>query len=235
MILASVRLISIKRLMPTSVTNALPVAPEMVDQQVALWSTIVWFATRVTWLVVGSRERIAAPKEASVTKMLEVEGMGTEPNRTAVPGGELRVSVVERLAAPQAEAPVTEKTERKPVVLTAGSPFTVVRRRDSSWEKKVCETVFVGPTGGVLCWRSKGRRASMAPSPAEENVVQEIPAFAPVDPTQTSLLFAEAATVFGNSPPTSTGEPTTVRLVGSWAEMAIMVRVSEPALTANRF
>ena len=71
-----------------------------------------------------------------MTKIFDVEGMTAEPKRTAVPAGELRTSFVDR--APQPSRPeVTGKTERNPVLLTAGLPLTVVKRTDSSSEKKV--------------------------------------------------------------------------------------------------
>ena len=89
--------------------------------------------------------------------------------------------------------------------------------------------------GGVFCPRSKGRRASILPRPLAEKVAQEIPATAPVVPTQASLFFAEAATVLGNSPGTATGFPTGEREVGSPDEIVIMVSVLEPALTAKTF
>ena len=125
--------------------------------------------------------------------------------------------------------------ERKPVLFTVGSPLTVVKRADSSDEKKVCETVFSGPTGGVLCPRSKDRSSSICPSPCREKEAHEIPALAPVVPTQASLFFADAATVFGNSPGMAKGLPTHESDVASLDDMVIMVRVLEPAFTANRF
>jgi hypothetical protein len=158
-----------------------------------------------------------------------------EPNSTAVPAGELRVSVVERRAVPLRRDFSTGKTDKKPVLFTVGSPFTVVNSAVSSAEKKAWETVLVGPTGGVDCPISKGRRASIWPSPfSGQKLAQDIPATAPVVPTQTSLFFADAATVLGNSPGMETGLPRTVRQVGSSFDMAIMVRVLEPALTAKR-
>ena len=88
--------------------------------------------------------RVAEPKEASVTNMLFELGISAEPKRTAVPAGEERTSWVET------ELFTTGKMERNPVLLTVGSPFTVVMRALESALKKVCETVLVGPTGGVF-------------------------------------------------------------------------------------
>jgi hypothetical protein len=68
-----------------------------------------------------------------------------------------------------------------------------------------------------------------------EKVEQDIPATAPVEPTQTRLFFAEAATVLGNSPGMEIGCPTITSFVGSEVDIDIMVRVLEPALTAKRF
>lgn len=95
-----------------------------------------------------------------------------------------------------------------------GSPLTVVNRVPSSPEKKTWETVFVGPTGGVVWPRAKGRRESKACIPRDEKELQDTPAFAPVAPTQTSLCLAEAATVLGNSPGMARGWPSMVSLVG---------------------
>lgn len=75
----------------------------------------------------------------------------------------------------------------------------------------------------------------MAVIPCSENVLHEMPAMAPVDPTQTSLFFADAPTVLGNSPGTEIGVPTMVSLVGSVLSIANMERVFDPALTAKRF
>ena len=95
--------------------------------------------------------------------------------------------------------------------------------------------MFNGPKGGVVCPRSKGRRLSIWPMPLPEKLAQETPATAPVVPTQAILFFTDAATVLGNSPGTLTGLPTRVNAVGSWFEIAIMVSVLEPGLTAKRF
>lgn len=75
----------------------------------------------------------------------------------------------------------------------------------------------------------------MAPMPSQEKEAQEIPAFAPVEPTHTRLFFVDAATVLGNSPPTSVGSPTMVSLVGWAGSMINMLTVFEPALTANKY
>jgi len=81
---------------------------------------------------------------------------------------------------------------------------------------------------------SKGRSASIWPSPLDvEKGAQDIPALAPVVPTQTRLFFDDAATVFGNSPGTVTGRPRIVTHVGSDEEMESMVSVLEPAFTAK--
>ena len=90
-------------------------------------------------------------------------------------------------------------------MFTAGSPFTVVKSVLSSREKNVCDTVFVGPTGGSLCPMSKGLRSSILPIPFWSKFAHEIPAFEPVVPTHTSEFFAEAATVFGNVPGRAAG------------------------------
>ena len=62
---------------------------------------------------------------------------------------------------------------------------------------------------------------------------QARPALAPVLATQASEFLALSATVAGNSPRVSTGLPTMVSCVGSSAEMVIIVRVLDPALTAT--
>jgi hypothetical protein len=177
--------------------------------------------------------------------MEEEPGTMAEPKRTAVPSGDDRCSSRERLDADCCARPLeprtgcwqswTGKADKKPVLFTAGSPFTVVKSVISSSEKKTCETVFVGPTGGVLCPRSKGRRSSMGPSPRAVNCEQETPATAPVEPTQTSEFLAEAATVVGNSAGMGTGSPTRRREVGFWGSMVSMERVFDPALTAKMF
>ena len=170
-----------------------------------------------------------APKEASVAKTELVPGMLTLPKRTAVPGGELRVSVVETLQSAE-----TGKTDMKPVLLTVGSPLTVVMRAVSSLLKNVSATELVGPAGGVVWLRSKGRRVSMAERPvSSQNVAQAMPALAPEFATQASLCFLETARLTGNSPAVSTGLPTMVNLVGSQSSILNKERVFDPALTAK--
>lgn len=127
----------------------------------------------------------------------------------------------------------TARADKKPVLFWAGSPLTIVNNRDSSSEKRVCETVLVGPTGGVVYPRSNGRRSSMAPKLFLEKLLQEIPALAPVVPTYTRLFLIEAATVLGNSPGILTGSPITESLVRLEREMASMLSVLEPALTVK--
>tara|TARA_R110002060_G_scaffold64973_2_gene73966 strand:- start:159 stop:470 length:312 start_codon:yes stop_codon:yes gene_type:complete len=90
------------------------------------------------------RDNVALPNEASVTKMSEEFGKRAVPKRTAVPAGEERVSVCDTALL------TTGKTERKPVLFFVGSPFTVVMSIVESLLKKVCETVFNGPAGGVV-------------------------------------------------------------------------------------
>jgi len=67
-----------------------------------------------------------------------------------------------------------------------------------------------------------------------EKWLHAIPALAPEVPTQTMPWRREAATVLGNSPGTETGGPRRESWEGSEAEMASMLRVLEPALTAKR-
>jgi len=74
---------------------------------------------------------VADPNEASVMNMLLELGIKAVPNRTAVPAGEDWMSLVETLPFS------TGKTERKPVLFTAGLPFTVVRSAVESALKKV--------------------------------------------------------------------------------------------------
>ena len=193
------------------------------------------FATAEAVLLFRSTERTAPPKEASVTKTDDVPGTFAEPKRTAVPAGELLISVVAREAVFFQGWLSTGKTEKKPVLLTAGLPFTVAKRRDSSSEKNTCETVFVGPTGGVVWMRPNDRKSSIAPSPCLEKLEQDTPLLAPVVPTHASWCFADAATVFGNSPGSEAAWPTMVSLVGSRGSMDIIDRVLLPALTAKRF
>lgn len=91
-------------------------------------------------------DKVALPNEASVTKISEEEfGRRAVPKRTAVPAGEDRVSVLEDTALF-----TTGKTDRKPVLFFVGSPLTVVMSIVESLLKKVWETVFNGPTGGVV-------------------------------------------------------------------------------------
>lgn len=137
--------------MATSVTNAPPVVEEKAAQQVAAWSAILVLAATVKVLS-AERARVAEPKEASVAKRLVEFGISAVPKRTAVPAGEERISFIEtRLFT-------TGKTEMNPVLLSAGSPFTVVISAVESLLKKVWDTVFVGPTGGVVWLRLKARK-----------------------------------------------------------------------------
>jgi hypothetical protein len=132
--------------------------------------------------------------------------------------------------------PSTENTLKKPVLLTVGSPFTVVNSIVWSSEKNVIETVLVGPTGGSLCLRSNGLSASIAPMPVlASKLAQEIPALEPVVPTQTSEFFMDAATVLGNVPGNAAGFPIRVSINGSSGEMANMETVLDPAFTAKIF
>jgi hypothetical protein len=58
---------------------------------------------------------------------------------------------------------------------------------------------FRGPVGGLVCWRSKGRRVSNWLRPVVgSKLAQEMPAAAPVWPTQTIERASEAATEVGN-------------------------------------
>lgn len=125
--------------------NAVFVRAETVDQQVAFWPSIFVAVSEEDLEKSGEMERVVAPNEASVAKILSGEpGIRAEPKRTAVPFGELLLSFIARLP------PWTGKMERKPVLLTIGFPLTVVRRAVLSELKKVCETVLNGPEGGVL-------------------------------------------------------------------------------------
>ena len=75
---------------------------------------------------------VAEPNDASVTKILLLElGIKAAPKSTAVPAGEERISCVETALL------ITGKMERKPVLLTAVSPFTVVRSAVESALKNV--------------------------------------------------------------------------------------------------
>lgn len=136
-------MISTRWFTATSVTKAVDVSGEKVAQHVATWSRILVEEDTVA-ILEDERERVAAPKDASVTKSSEVLGRRAVPKRTAVPEGEERVSTVETVLFS------TGKTERKPVLFIAGSPFTVVNRAVDSALKNVWDTVFNGPTGGVV-------------------------------------------------------------------------------------
>ncbi|KAL3712572.1 hypothetical protein TMatcc_001272 [Talaromyces marneffei ATCC 18224] len=58
-----------------------------------------------------------------------------------------------------------ETTDTKPVLLLAGSPFTVVIKRVSSSEKKVCATPLKGPDGGVVWFKANVVNVIMSPKP----------------------------------------------------------------------
>lgn len=124
-------------------TNAVPVMSEIVAQQVAIWSAILVDAETLAMLE-DEKERVAEPKEASVTKRLLELGIRAVPNRTAVPAGEELIGIVDTALL------ATGKTDRKPVLFFVGSPFTVVIRADESELKKTWETVLSGPDGGVV-------------------------------------------------------------------------------------
>lgn len=93
------------------------------------------------------------------------------------------------------------------MLLTVGSPLTVVMRAVESALKKVWETVFVGPTGGVVWFMSKARReVSSAVRPVVEHMEkQAIPALAPEFATQACFKVVERLTLMGNSPSVSAG------------------------------
>lgn len=175
-------------------------------------------------------ESVAEPNDASVTKMLLEFGIRAVPKRTAVPAGLDLTSCV-------ATDPLTTgKTERKPVLLTAGLPFTVVSNAVESALKNVCETVLVGPTGGVLWSMLKARReVSSGVRPLEHIEKQAIPALAPELATHAWESDVESVTLIGNSPRVFAGWPTIVNFVGSVESMLNMEMVFEPGLTATRF
>lgn len=122
--------ISTRWLTPTSVTNAVPVTSENVAQHVAAWSVIL-VDVETEAMFEDDRESVAEPKEASVTKMSFELGRRAVPNRTAVPAGEDLTSCI------STDPLVTGNTDKKPVLLTVGSPFTVVRRAVESALKNV--------------------------------------------------------------------------------------------------
>jgi hypothetical protein len=196
---------------------------------VAFWSVILVDAATLAMLF-AFNERVAEPNEASVTKISFELGNSAVPKSTAVPEGEERVSVVE--TAPLA----TGKTERKPVLLTAGFPFTVVNIAEESALKNVWETVLSGPEGGVVWFRANGRSAvSSGERPVVGDMVRQArPALAPELATHARESLDERVTETGKSPSVETGWPRGVRIVGSDEEMLNMERVLEPGFTATR-
>lgn len=70
----------------------MPVSSEKAAQHVAFWSMIL-VEENVLAMLEDDRERVAAPNDASVTKIFEEFGRRAVPKRTAVPAGEERVSV----------------------------------------------------------------------------------------------------------------------------------------------
>lgn len=182
-------------------------------------------------VLLAARERVAEPKEASVTKR-EFRGKGegriAVPKRTAVPAGELWTSAVEIVPF------MIGKTDRKPVSFFVGSPLTVVSRAELSALKKVCDTVLNGPLGGVDWPRQSGRRSPRDDRPVEDMAKQVMPAMAPPFATQACLRVRDIVTLTGNSPSVSTGLPTMVSFVGSTASMTNMETVLEPGLTASK-
>jgi len=75
-----------------------PVVEEKVAQHVAFWPAILVEARREEVVDVSflEREMVAAPKEASVAKTsFGFPGNKATPKRTAVPAGEVLVSVVD--------------------------------------------------------------------------------------------------------------------------------------------
>lgn len=132
-------------------------------------------------VLLGERERVAAPKEASVTNREEEElGISAVPKSTAVPAGDERISVVETVLL------MTGKMDRNPVLLTVGSPFTVVMRAEESALKSVWETVLKGPEGGVVWLMANARReVSRGERPFVEHMEKHaMPALAPEFATQ---------------------------------------------------
>ena len=125
-------------------------------------------------------------------------------------------------------------TEMKPVLLTVGSPLTVVMSAVESAVKNVSPIPLRGPVGGLTCPRLKGRRVSKLSMPLGEKDAQEMPARAPVCAAQTMLRAVDTATELGKSPIVMAGWPRRVSLVGSWGEMQNMETEFEPALTAKR-
>jgi hypothetical protein len=123
----------------------------------------------------------------------------------------------------------------KPVLLTAGFPFTVAIKTEESALKNTWETVLVGPTGGVVWLRLKTRRdLSRGVRPAVGSILKHAtPATAPELATQAWLRVVERETLMGNSPRVLTGWPTIVSLVGSVEEMENIEIVFEPGLTAT--
>lgn len=177
------------------------------------------------------KESVADPNEASVTKMSFEPGIRAVPNSTAVPAGEERVSWVETVPLR------TGKTDKNPVLLTAGLPLTVVSRAVSFSLKKVCDTVLVGPTGGVVWLTLKGRSSvSRGVRPLVLHIdKQATPALAPEFATHAREREDESATLIGNSPSVEAGWPIMVSCVGSVGEMANIETVFEPGFTATRF
>lgn len=129
-------------------TKTVRVVGEKAAQQVALWLAMgVWERVVMCWLESErERDKVVAPKEASVARKVVVVvvvvvfwdrglpplGITTLPKRTAVPGGE------ERMSLDAGQEPWIGSTEMKPVLflLTTGFPLTVVISADASALKK---------------------------------------------------------------------------------------------------
>lgn len=203
----------------------------MVAQHVAFCPSIFVWVREEEVERSGDRESVVEPKEASVLNILLDPGMSAEPKRTVVPLG--LVLLPSSLSPPFC---VTGKMERKPVLLTIGFPFTVVRRAVLSLSKKVCDTVLKGPDGGVVWFRAKGRRMlSSGARPEGENLKQEIPARRPVEATHAMESFEDVATEMGNSPRVGMGVPRGVSFEGSVGEMENIERVFDTEFTAKRY
>jgi hypothetical protein len=190
--------------------------------------TVAWFKFDVLEFEDG-KDRVADPNEASVTKSWFALGRRAVPKSTAVPEGEVLVSVIDTFP------PATGNIDKNPVLFLVGSPFTVAISMEESALKNTCETVFRGPDGGVVWFMAKGRRVvSRGVRPVEDMERQAMPATAPELATQAWLRVLEMVRLVGNSPRVEAGWPIMVSFVGSVEEIWNMEMVFEPGFTAIR-